>query len=274
MPMVPAMLEAESGVTVDRSLSPDEAVAHGAAIYAGLIGSRGETAVPRMTVTNVNAHDLGVLAIEPQTGRPQRQLMIARNTPLPATGIATFVTCKDGQRSVRVTVLEGGDRAGRHATRIGKCVVPDLPESLPARTPVEVRFHYAANGRLEVQASLPDVGRHAAVSIQRASGLTDERLKQWQKRLDEGQWLEDLPEHELDSASPPEPAALASASEQPAAEAGAAESCVSGTEPERESLESSAEFVSIRVTGREAAAKTVDNSDPSLQNFLEGLRDR
>jgi molecular chaperone DnaK len=189
MPMVARMLENESGKQVDRSLSADEAVAHGAALYAGLLieANAGET--PTFTVVNISSHDLGVLAVEGTTGRPKRRLMIRRNTALPARQGAVFKTQQAGQRSVVVKVVEGGDDFGHNATHIGKCVVEDLPPGLPAETPVEVFFRYARNGRLTVKARLPSVERAAAIAIERASGLSDEGVEYWRKTLRLGEGL-------------------------------------------------------------------------------------
>ncbi|MBC8874345.1 MAG: Hsp70 family protein [Planctomycetes bacterium] len=190
MPMIRQMLEGESGLAADRSLSADEAVAHGAAIYASLLMANENMPRKGMSVTNVNSHDLGVLGLEPGTGMRRRKVLIPRNTPLPAVGTGTFVTQKVGQASVKVTVVEGGDATGEGATDIGKCVVSELPPDQPAKTPVKVAFNYSANGRLTVGASLSGTGRHANTTIQRSSGLTDDMLDQWKQRIESGELLE------------------------------------------------------------------------------------
>jgi molecular chaperone DnaK len=190
MPMISEMLSNETTLELDRSLSPDEAVAHGAAIYADLLQSYDGTQRPEVEVTNVSSHDLGVLGIETETGRPRRQILISRNTALPAKGIGTFVTGRQDQSSVAVNVVEGGDASGKHATPIGKCVVRQLPPGLPPKTPVEVRFAYAANGRLTVEAWLPTVERQASLTIERVSGMSETMLVAWEQRLKEGQLFE------------------------------------------------------------------------------------
>lgn len=184
MPMVGAMLEREFGVRPDRSLSVDEAVAHGAAIYAGILLAS-QPSLEGLSVRNVNSHDLGVLGIEPATGRKRGTVLIPRNTPLPASKTRRFQTLKANQASVSVKVVEGGDASGNGSTPIGRCVVRDLPPGLPAGAPVEVTFHYAQNGRLTVEARLPDAGREAELSLDRASGLSAEKLAAWQRRLRE-----------------------------------------------------------------------------------------
>ena len=186
MPAVQQMLEAESGMPVDRCLSPDESISHGAAIYAGLLLGSDAAVVQDMSVKNVNSHHLGVLGVERSTGRKRRQLMISRNTLLPAKSVRDFKTLKDDQASVEVNVIEGGDDSGNDATKIGRCVVSGLPAGLPARTPVEVTFQYETNGRLAVAACVPSADKRAELEIHRATGLETEEIESWAERIQSG----------------------------------------------------------------------------------------
>lgn len=183
MPMIQHMLEEESGRKVDRSLSFDEAVAHGAAIYAGILLASEAGARPRMQVRNVNSHSLGVLGIEKATGRRRNKVLIPRNTPLPVTKSSRFKTNRPNQASVVVNVIEGGDASGRNSTPIGKCVIRGLPPGLPAGTPVEVAFTYEENGRLSVTARLPGINKEASLTLNRESGLSDTVLHDWDRKL-------------------------------------------------------------------------------------------
>jgi molecular chaperone DnaK len=183
MPMVPRMLERETGRTIDKSLAADEAVAHGAAIYANLLLKSAGAAEPDFTITNVSSHNLGVLGVEPETGRPQNRVRIHRNTPLPISKSKGFCTRRKGQRSIAVQVIEGGDASGNHSTPIGKCVIRDLPPDLPAATRVVVAFSYESNGRLAVHARVPEIGRESRIDIERSSGMTDQTLDEWGRQV-------------------------------------------------------------------------------------------
>lgn len=183
MPMIQRALEGESGMSVDRSLSPDEAVAHGAAIYAGLLKQGVKASDRNLAVKNVNSHDLGVLAWEKATGMPRRRVMIPRNTTLPARSKSPFVTHRENQRKVIVNVIEGGDDSGKNSTSIGKCLVTDLPPNLPRQTPVVVQFVYGTNGRLSVSASLPTIGKEVTMAIERTSGMSKSLLESWEQRI-------------------------------------------------------------------------------------------
>jgi molecular chaperone DnaK len=244
MPMIATLLEKETGLTIDRSLSADEAVAHGAAIYAGA-ASRPGTRVLR--VRNVNSHDLGVLGVEKATGLKRRHVMIARNTPLPATAAQRFPTYRDNQRAVTVSVVEGGDAGGTNATHIGQCVVKDLPPNLPKNTPIEVTFTYAENGRLDVRAAMPTIGKTAALIIERATGMPEDAIAAWTRSVSAG-----LPDGYIRPGGPaPAPAP------PPAAKPAAAPAPATATEPNPFDFRAAPKVpLAIPVTPKPAAAKS------------------
>jgi len=203
MPAIIEMLETESGMQVDRSLAVDEAIAHGAAIYAHLLSQnegKGKTgnvlhgvgsggtgsaseAKADVEITNVNSHDLGVLGLEKQTGCHRTKVLLPRNTALPAKKGAAFTTAEDNQRTVMVNIVEGGDASGNHSTSIGRCVIRGLPRGLPAGTQVNVVFEYENNGRLKVRASIPSTGQRAKMEIRRDSELTDSKIDEWGEKI-------------------------------------------------------------------------------------------
>ena len=162
MPMVQNMLEQESGRKVDRSLSFDEAVAHGAAIYAGLILASEAGSRPRVKIRNVNSHSLGILGIETATGRRRNKVMIPRNSPLPSTKRARFKTHRANQRTVKVNVIEGGDATGQNSTPIGKCVLRGFATRTPGRNAGGGCFHLCGEWPLgsESQAAGFEQGDH------------------------------------------------------------------------------------------------------------------
>jgi len=193
MPMIQEMLGQQTSSPVDRSLDPDECVAHGAAIYARILLDDTDGEHPQIQVTNVNSHDLGVLGLERETGMSRRKVLLDRNTPLPATGAARFMTREDNQKQVSVDVIEGGDASGKNSTSIGRCLVKDLPAGLPAGTPVNVRFTYTQNGRLEVAAAVTGTEQATTLVLERTSGLSDDELSRWENRIYTGFTQEDRP---------------------------------------------------------------------------------
>ena len=116
------------GKEPDASVSADEAVAHGAALHAGLILLAQSRANRRaFSIKNVNSHSLGVVAIDPKTQRRRNAILIPRNTPLPVTAKRVFRTQKADQRSILVQIVEGESSVPDDCSQIGKCVVRDLP---------------------------------------------------------------------------------------------------------------------------------------------------
>ena len=107
MPAVREMLRGLSGKEPDHSVSPDEAVAHGAALQAGLLLDRHQGRPPRFRIRNVNSHSLGVVATDSVTRRPRNAILVPRNTPLPVTAKRVFRTQKAAQKSILVRVVEG-----------------------------------------------------------------------------------------------------------------------------------------------------------------------
>jgi molecular chaperone DnaK len=118
MPQVRSMLLRESGIEPDVSVSADEAVAHGAAIYAATLesrtGAKEDSLASKLTITDVNAHNLGVLGVDKKTGSRCNHVMIARNTPLPAAHATRFETiyrriCPPGRPSMSCFVTTPTD---------------------------------------------------------------------------------------------------------------------------------------------------------------------
>ncbi|HEV7283114.1 MAG TPA: Hsp70 family protein [Pirellulaceae bacterium] len=182
MPMVGRMLEELTGKPVDRSLSADESVAHGAAIYAGIRGGASSRA-PAFQITNVNSHNLGVIGFEADTKRPRNEVLIARNSPLPAQAQRRFRLARPDQGSVEVKIVEGGDASGNDATPIGRCVIRNVPGGLPPAARVIVEFSYGTEGRLTVRASIPGYRAESVIEIDRSGGMSGEDLANWSAKL-------------------------------------------------------------------------------------------
>ena len=183
MPAVVDMLRSLSGKEPDTTISPDEAVAQGAAIHAGFLLDRLEGRPPRIRIRNVNAHSLGLAATDPKTSRRQTAFLIPRNTPLPAKAKRVFRTLKADQKTIVAQILEGESLDPQECTQIGKCTVRNLPAGLPAGTPIEVRFQYHENGRLGVKVSVAGLAENVAHEICRDNNLPPEERDHWRSRI-------------------------------------------------------------------------------------------
>jgi molecular chaperone DnaK len=165
MPMVERILTQLTGKAPDRSISPDEAVAHGAALYADLLrqrqhqGGRGKS---RFALTNVGSHSLGIIVTDEVLRVRRNEVLIPRNTPLPCSMTRMFKTLHANQTRVSIRVVEGESERPDACSAVGVCTIDKLPANLPQGTPVHVTYAYQENGQLDVTARLE--GQAAVVS--------------------------------------------------------------------------------------------------------------
>lgn len=181
MTAVGDMLAQLSGKMPYTTVSADEAVAHGAALHAGLLLTKARGQTPHFKVKNVNSHSLGAVGTDPRTLRPRTAIVIPRNTPLPVAARRIFKTEKADQRSVLIRIVEGESTSPGDCIQIGRCTVRDLPAGLPANTPVEVKFCYQENGRLTVTVRVKDTDIKIKYSVTRENSLSQLQLDSWRK---------------------------------------------------------------------------------------------
>lgn len=183
MPMVRELVEMIAGKSPDVVVNPDEAVARGAAIFArhtlakaGFATSGGE-----LTITDVNAHSLGIEGINTATGRKENTHVIPRNTPLPHVVTKKFVTKTDDQTSVVISVLEGEGRSLEGCLPLGRAVIRNLPRGLKKGHPIRVEYSYNTSGRLSVRGRVDGFGDDAIIELHRTRELSSGRLAAWKR---------------------------------------------------------------------------------------------
>ena len=153
-------------------LSPDEVVALGAAVQAGLVSRN--AALGDLVVTDVCPFTLGV-EITHELGSQYRDgyflPIIARNTPLPSSQLKRVATVHAGQRQVTVKVYQGESRTVDGNLLLGQFEVSGIPPGPPGQA-VDIRFTYDLNGVLEAEATVVKTGKSASLVITRnASGM-------------------------------------------------------------------------------------------------------
>ena len=181
MPCIAEELKRVSGKEPQQSISPDEAVAFGAAIRAGLVLSKKQGQRTGIRIKNVNSHSLGVVGIDADTKRPRNGIVIPRNTPLPVVARRVFLTTKENQQSILVKIVEGESNNPGDCSQIGKCTVRELPLNLPAKTPIEVRFKYEENGRLTVMVQVKGADSLLKHELTRENSLSREQMDGWKE---------------------------------------------------------------------------------------------
>lgn len=176
MPMIRRMLGEQSGKPPDQSLSVDEAIAHGAAIYAEL--KRGNSGVK---VINVNSHSYRVLA-KRASGPVFAKQMIPKNSPLPASGSHVFTVSSQGSGARKIEVSEGEEEDPEFCTTIGKVVVEDLHLAGDKKWLVQVKIMCQEDGNLKVAAAVRDhaqpekIVKKATATLEPAHGMTSEQV--------------------------------------------------------------------------------------------------
>jgi len=171
VPAVQKAIEEEVGKAPFRGINPDEAVAVGAALQAGIIvGDEGVTDVLLLDVTPLT------LGIETLGG--VMTTMIERNTTIPTRGSENFSTAADNQPAVEVHVLQGEREFAKDNTSLGRfhlMGIPPAPRGIPQ---IEVTFDIDANGIVDVSAKDLGTGTEQSIKIEGHTSLSEDDIKQ------------------------------------------------------------------------------------------------
>ena len=171
VPAVQKAIEEEVGKAPFRGINPDEAVAVGAALQAGIIvGDEGVTDVLLLDVTPLT------LGIETLGG--VMTTMIERNTTIPTRGSENFSTAADNQPAVEVHVLQGEREFAKDNTTLGRfhlMGIPPAPRGIPQ---IEVTFDIDANGIVDVSAKDLGTGTEQSIKIESQTSLSEDDIKQ------------------------------------------------------------------------------------------------
>src|SRR5206468_2680107 len=136
------------------------------------ISAAASSALADVVEISVNAHSLGIEVRK--DADKANDVLIGKNTQLPAASSRVYYTLSENQQRVRVRVLQGEASQADACIPVGECWIEGLPPILPKGSPIQVRCAVAANGLVEVMALDMTTGRMARAEIHRSSGLTDE----------------------------------------------------------------------------------------------------
>ena len=167
MPAVQEKVKSIFGREPSRSVNPDEAVAMGAAIQAGVLGGEvGDIVLLDVTPLTLGLETLGSVLTT----------LIPRNTTIPTKKTETFTTAADGQTSVDIHVLQGERPMAGDNKSIGRFILDGLlpaPRGVPQ---VDVTFDIDANGILSVSAQDKGTGKEQRIVIQPSSGISKDDI--------------------------------------------------------------------------------------------------
>ena len=168
MPLVQKYVKDLFGKEPRKDVNPDEAVAVGAGIQAGVLAGE---------VKDVLLLDVTPLSLGIETLGGVMTKLIEKNTTIPTRASNVFSTADDNQTAVTIHVLQGErDRAADNKS-LGKFDLTDLPPAPRGMPQVEVSFDIDANGILNVSAKDKATGREQKIVIKASSGLTEEEIK-------------------------------------------------------------------------------------------------
>ena len=182
MPAVRSMLREESGAEPDCSVSPDESVAHGAALHAGRLLDQEQGRTSAFSVQNVSSHTLGVIGVNPETKRPRTARIVPRNTALPITAKREF-RIRPGQETIKIDIVEGESRSPDACQLIGSCMIRGIPANLPENSAVEVFFKYREDGRLKVKVRVKGTDIVLENDFLRENTMSPEQLDVWRNYI-------------------------------------------------------------------------------------------
>ncbi len=175
IPKVQEMVKAFFGKEPNKSVNPDEVVALGAAVQAGVLGGE-KTDILLLDVTPLS------LGIETLGGVSTQ--MITRNTTIPTRKSEIFSTASDNQTSVEVHVLQGERPLATDNKTLGKFHLVGIPPAPRGVPQVEVTFDIDANGIVNVSAKDVGTGREQKITITSSSGLSKEEIDKMMKEAE------------------------------------------------------------------------------------------
>jgi molecular chaperone DnaK len=172
MPLVQKTVEDFFGKKPNISVNPDEVVALGAAVQAGVL--QGD-------VKDVLLLDVTPLTLGIETLGGIRTPLIARNSTIPTSKSQVFSTAADSQDSVEIHVLQGEREMAADNKTLGRFTLSGIPPAPRGVPQIEVNFDIDANGILNVSAVDKATSKKQSITIQSSSGLSEDEIKKMQQ---------------------------------------------------------------------------------------------
>ncbi len=175
MPKIQAEVEKFFGKAPHKGVNPDEVVAVGAAVQAGVIGG---------DVTDVVLLDVTPLTLGLETLGGVMTPLIERNTTIPTSKSQIFSTAADNQTQVEVHVLQGERPMAADNKSLGRFILDGIPPAPRGVPQIEVTFDIDSNGILHVTAKDKKTGKEQKITIQNSTNLTEAEIERMKKEAE------------------------------------------------------------------------------------------
>ena len=247
IPSIQALVKSMTGKDPHKGVNPDEVVASGAAIQAGVL--KGD--VKDVLLLDVTPLTLGV---ETKGGIVAK--MIERNTTIPTKRSETFTTAEDGQTEVEIHVLQGEREMASGNKSLGKFKLTEIPSAKQGTPQIEVTFDIDANGIVNVNAKDLGTGKEQTITITGGAALEDDEIERMIKDA-ETHANEDAQKRELIETR------------------NLAEGMVTSTEKMLEENKDKAteEEIAAMTDGKDALSKVLENAEANLEEIKNSIEE-
>ena len=168
IPAIQQLVESLTGKKPNKSVNPDEVVAIGAAIQAGILAGE---------ITDILLLDVTPLSLGVETVGGIMTKLISRNTTIPVKKSELFSTAADNQTNVEIHVLQGEREVVSGNKSLGNFKLEGIPEAPKGRPQIEVTFDINVDGLLSVTAKENESGKEQTVTIQGSSNLSENDIE-------------------------------------------------------------------------------------------------
>ncbi len=176
MPLVQKKVKEVLGKNPSKDINPDEVVARGAAIQAGVLAGE----VKDVVLLDVTPLSLGI-----ETKGGVFTKIIERNTTIPTQESQIFSTAENNQTQVEIHVLQGERAMARDNKTLGRFILDGIPPAPRGVPQIEVAFDIDANGIVNVSAEDKATGKEQNITIEASSGLSDDEIEQMKGEAEE-----------------------------------------------------------------------------------------
>ena len=255
IPAIQQLVESLTGKKPNRSVNPDEVVAIGAAIQAGILAGE---------ITDILLLDVTPLSLGVETVGGIMTKLIARNTTIPVKKSEVFSTAIDNQTNVEIHVLQGERGVVSGNKSLGNFKLEGIPEAPKGRPQIEVTFDINVDGLLSVTAKENESGKQQTVTIQESSNLSESEIDKM---------IEEAEKYALSDNEQKEGQKIRSEALQACVaieEKLKNEEITNFTENEKEEINSLVQTLRAKLANKDESITSINDSYEKLKKLIEG----